>query len=230
MMQAALRSPIKTHWTAPVSLVAHCLALVVLALLGRPRPLNPPMTRVIAVDLLPSRPLAVPSVPAPAAAPSSPGRRLAPVVPAASVAAAQARPVSRDGDVVHATDLRAAAILADPANAQLRHNFEALAGSEQVIQLCNIEALEQIRPDDAGPIPDAVVGYAFADMAVDGLVLTAEGGAYRRRQAWFRVRYRCTVAADMTAVTGFDYALGEPIPPGEWEEHFLNADDEGLEP
>jgi len=132
--------------------------------------------------------------------------------------------------MVRATDFYAARILADPANAEVRRNFGQLASSEQLVQLCNIEALEQLGRAQAGTKPDAVVGYAFGDLEVEGDTLVADGGAYRRQGKWFKLRFDCTARPDMTSVAAFDYALGGAIPRSQWEEHFLNADDEGLEP
>ena len=66
-------------------------------------------------------------------------------------------------------------------------------------------------------------------VSVDRGVLDAPGGAVRSGGNWFHLRYHCAVAADIASVSAFEYALGAPIPPDQWEEHFLNGDDDGLD-
>jgi len=130
--------------------------------------------------------------------------------------------------MVAATDFFAAGILENPENVEVRRNFPLLADREQIIQLCNMEALEQLRHAGIADNPDALVGYAFDGIAVEGLSLEAEGGAFRAAGQWRRIAYRCEVAADMGSVVGFQYALGDTVPESQWEEHFLNSDDDWL--
>lgn len=131
--------------------------------------------------------------------------------------------------MVAATEFYAADILNDPAHREVHRNFPLLADREQVIQLCNIEALEQLRIDNVAENPDALVGYAFEGIGVTGLSLEANGGAYRADGQWHRVRYRCEVAPDIRSVSAFAYAVGALVPQSEWETHFLNADDDWLD-
>lgn len=224
----------------PVSATGHAI-LLMLALVIAPHRLLTPAERVmtvqiVTVDSLPPAP--APSKradSAPVAAPLSVRATAAPAVTAekprpAHVATAQR--ASRPGQRVEASDFFAAGILDDPSNADLRRSFSQLAGSEQLIQMCNIEALEQLGRDPSlqtGPAPDVVVGYAFGDLEVSGTRLVADGGAYRRQGAWYRVRLTCTANAQLTAITAFDYTLGESIPESEWEEHALNADDDAFD-
>lgn len=130
--------------------------------------------------------------------------------------------------MVQAHDFYAAGILSDPANAEVRATFPLLASGEQVVQLCNMEALEQLRSSGVATDADALVGYAFDSPAVNENELRVEGGAFRSRGQWFHIRYRCTVSADRRGVGAFEYAVGAVVPPSEWEEHFLNADDDWL--
>ncbi|QDZ13342.1 DUF930 domain-containing protein [Devosia ginsengisoli] len=46
--------------------------------------------------------------------------------------------------------------------------------------------------------------------------------------SWFHFRYRCAVTPDIASVSAFEYAMGPAIPRDQWEEHFLNADDDWL--
>lgn len=221
-----LSEPILRHvsaipWSLPASLAIHLLLLAT-ALLLAPRALSPPRQAAISVDLIFSEQFA--ALLAPEAEPqATPAPEPEPVVPAAAVT-----PPGADGDMVEAYEFYAASILGDPANGEVRDNFPLLASSEQVVQLCNIEALEQLRVSGTAIDADAVVGYAFDDYAVEGDMLRVEGGAYRSAGQWFHIRYRCSILADMTGVGRFEYVVGEAVPQSEWEEHFLNADDDGL--
>lgn len=211
-----------------VSLLVHGLVLAGVAVLAVPRALVPPLEQVISVDMVPAAQLVRPQAPLPLA--PVPAAILAGLAAASPALEPPAAIAASGGQRVQATDFYAASILADPANAGLRRSFGSLAGSEQAIQLCNMEALEQIALGETGPAPDTMVGYAFDEITVDGLVVTANGGAFRRQGQWFRVQFSCTVASDMAAVTAFDYQAGARVPESEWEEHFLNDTDDGLEP
>ena len=131
--------------------------------------------------------------------------------------------------MVEARQFFAGAILKNPANREVRENFPLLASDEQVVQLCNMEALDQLRLADDDLYADALVGYAFDSFAIAKTVLDAEGGAFRSKGRWFHLRYHCEVSPDVTAVSAFAYAIGDPVPEDQWEEHFLNAADDGLD-
>lgn len=208
------------RWTLPLSLATHGVLVFALVWGVTPRQLQAPVLRAITVDLV--SPEQVAAMVAPAAEPE-PTPIPADVLPIAPPAAAPAA----DG-MVRATDFFAAGILADPANAEVRENFPLLASSEQVVQLCNMEALEQLRLTGREPTPDALVGYAFDSFSVNGTTLEAEGGAFRSGGEWFHLRYHCTVSADVTEVSAFEYAIGDRVPESQWEEHFLNGDDDWL--
>ncbi|GLQ12220.1 hypothetical protein GCM10007913_41530 [Devosia yakushimensis] len=208
-----------TRWSLPLSVAAHGAILLAVAWLVVPRSLEQPRMRVIAVEIISQAMAPPPTLPAPVAPVLS-----SPIAPAAPVSP----PEPQDG-MVRATDFYAASILADPANAEVRVNFPLLASSEQVVQLCNMEALEQLHLARTDLAPDALVGYAFADLSVQGNTLAADGGAFRSRGGWFHLRYRCAVSPDVSAVVAFEYAIGDPVPESQWEEHFLNSDDDWLD-
>ncbi|MCR6671123.1 DUF930 domain-containing protein [Devosia ginsengisoli] len=211
------RPDILVRWTLPASLLAHGALLAALLLLTVPRTLERVPMRAIAVELVPAQ-----AEPPPPAIPATEAMPAAPVEPAPPETAGD------DDGMVVATDFYASGILSDPANAEVRRNFPLLATSEQVIQLCNMEALEQLRSAEPAVMADALVGYAFDSMEVSGNALDAEGGAVRSGGKWFHFRYHCAVAPDIASVSAFEYAMGPAIPRGEWEEHFLNADDDWL--
>ncbi|MEQ8598942.1 MAG: DUF930 domain-containing protein [Devosia sp.] len=201
----------------------HLLLALVLALLAIPEPFAPTEAGSIAVELLSEADYAMLVAPAPVALPQLP-----PPEPTPSVQTAPEAVAGADG-MVAATEFFAADILNDPSHREVQQNFPLLASREQVIQLCNIEALEQLRTHGVADNPDALVGYAFEGIAVTGLSLEANGGAYRAAGQWRRIRYRCAVTPDIRSVSEFAYAVGALVPESQWEAHFLNSDDDWLD-
>ncbi len=59
---------------------------------------------------------------------------------------------------------------------RIRRSLTGFADSERMIQICNIEALEQIRRAAPDYDPDTLVAYAMSDLLSSGLTLTATGG------------------------------------------------------
>ena len=222
-MRSATATTSSILMTAPLSLAGHGVLLLGVLWTLAPHQPPAPALRTVNVDLVTPEEFAAALAPAPGPAPEF--ETPVPVPPAPPLAPQP--PPPSDG-MVEATDFFAAGILADPANLEVRRNFPLLASSEQVVQLCNMEALEQLRLAGRLPVPDALVGYAFDGFSVRGTTLDATGGAFRSGGAWFHLRYRCTVAADVSAVSAFEYAIGDPIPESQWEEHFLNSDDDWL--
>lgn len=206
-----------------VSVGLHLLFALVLALLAIPEPFAPTEAGSIAVELLSEADYAMLVAPAPAALP-----QLSPPEPTPSVQTAPETVAAADG-MVAATEFFATDILNDPSHREVQQNFPLLASREQVIQLCNIEALEQLRSHGVADNPDALVGYAFDGIAVAGLSLEADGGAFRAAGQWYRIRYRCEVAPDIRSVSRFAYVVGALVPESQWEVHFLNSDDDWLD-
>lgn len=205
------------------SLLAHGLLLAGVFWFSVPKPLPVPPSGAIMVDLVPdtdSPPRAAEQLDVLSAPSVEP-------VPVATPAPSEMPQAQTRGDgMTAATRFYAASILSDPANREVRENFPLLAGQEQIVQLCNIEALEQLRDAKRGEAPDALVGYAFDSIDVVGLELVANGGAFRSQGQWRHIRYRCAVAPDVRSVAAFEYAVGELVPESEWEAHFLNGTDE----
>jgi hypothetical protein len=125
--------------------------------------------------------------------------------------------------MTRATHFYAAAILKDPANWKLAQQMSTLADSERITQLCNAEGIEQIRRANPQYNPDMLVSYAVADPVMSGMTLSADGGAFHSGKSWYRVRFRCTVAADYSGVRAFEFALGKPIPASDWDSDNLPA-------
>lgn len=215
------------------SLALHAGLLAALFVFTPLRDFVVPDPPAISVDLIPMNALE----PAPAEAPAppplavrAPAEAAEPTAPAADNAA-QPTPAagvpSQDADgTFHATKLYAATMLNQPDMKSVKRGLTTLASSEKVMQLCNIEALEQIRLAASQYAPDTMVSYAMADPIQTGLMLTAMGGAFRSRRQWYNVSFECVAAPGLDGVTSFSFKLGDAIPKDQWDAHFLNAEDE----
>ncbi|CAN7275411.1 DUF930 domain-containing protein [Devosia sp. LjRoot16] len=210
----------RSAWSTAISLGFHA-ALFGLLLLGpnkdKPEPLPPP---AIAVELMTAAQFAALTAPPqtpPAAAPAAP--TTASPGSSATTPAAKAAP----GGTIRATEFFAGSLLAEPESAKLRAAMTTLDGSERLVQLCSIEAIEQIRRARPEFDPDTVVAYAMADMATRDGALIADGGAFRSRREWYEVKFSCVATADYSAVERFEFSVGGFIPHDKWEEHYLTA-------
>lgn len=150
--------------------------------------------------------------PAPAASPQ-------PNVDSRSRASPTPRP--RRGQHVTATEYYASAVLDDPRNQETRQKLAALGSDERLIQLCNIEAIEQLRRWKTGFVPDHVVAYATADPSMTATSLKAPGAAIHAGGKWYGLSFNCIASADFNHVAAFDFRLGRPIPRKEWEQDNL---------
>lgn len=140
-----------------------------------------------------------------------------------------APPSSEVQGMVTATHMRSAAVLADPRSAGARAALKTLDPDTRIEQVCNLEAMEQVRQWKAGSSPDYLVAYAMEDTKRTGAHLHADGAAIRISDHWYRFRYACTVGSDET-VTRFAFALGAEIPRTEWSDHGLvSSRDEGAD-
>lgn len=125
------------------------------------------------------------------------------------------------GGRVTATDYFAASVLDDPRNRETRERLASLTSDERLIQLCNIEAIEQLRRWKADFVPDHVVAYATADPQLTSTSMEATGAAVHAGGQWYRLSFSCGTTLDLTRVASFDFRLGKPIPHEEWEQDNL---------
>ena len=207
------------------SIALHAALLAALFLLTPLRSFVVPEPSAISVDLIPL------SAFQPEPEFTAPPQLASPVVdsePAAETALAPpvpGTPVEEGDGLIHATTLHTARLLRQPNMASVRRGLVNVTQGERVVQLCNIEALEQIRIAAPQHDPDTLVSYAMADPVATGLMLTAIGGAFRSRRQWYGVSFECVAAPGLDGVTSFAFKLGELIPESEWEAHNLNAED-----
>jgi hypothetical protein len=211
-------------WALPASLAGHAILFIALVLLAI-RNVEPPRTRSIDVEIFSEaqyRAETAAPVPLQSFDPKAATTALAKPVDEPSPARVD---LPSDG-TIKATQLFTAAILKDPANREVRETLPTLERTERLTQLCNIEALEQIRLANPATVPDSMEAAAFAETKVTGLTVIAPGAAYRSRQKWYEAKFSCSVAADYLQVTEFSFSLGDPIPESEWDSHNLVAKDE----
>lgn len=211
----------RSAWGTLASFGLHA-ALVALLLLGPDKDaLKPVLPRSIAVELLSAAQFAALTAPAemppPAAAPTEPA------VTSPGANATTPAPKAAPGGTIRATEFFAGSLLAEPESAKLRQAMTTLDGSERLVQLCSIEAIEQIRHARPEYDPDTVVAYAMADMAVRDGALIADGAAFRSRREWYEVHFSCVAAADFSAVEQFEFSVGDLIPHDQWDAHYLTA-------
>jgi len=213
--------PQRSPWGALASLAFH-LALFGLLLLGpdkdKPKPQTPP---AIAVELMTAAQFAALTAPAETPLPAVPAAPTA----AAGTSSSTTMPAAKSapGGTIRASQFYAGSVLAEPENAGVRAAMKTLDGSERLVQLCSIEAIEQIRRARPEFDPDTVVAYAMADMATRDGALIADGGAFRSRREWYEVKFSCVAAADYSAVERFEFSVGKFIPHEQWEAHDLTA-------
>jgi hypothetical protein len=215
---------------AGASIALHLLLALTAIWLSPLRTLVTPPPQAVTVEIVTPEQFAALERPAPASIAPTPDAAppawdAAPYASEADAApAVSARPQAAHA-THRATTLYSADMLKEPAMARIRQTLTQLVDSEQMVQLCNIEAIEQIRRAEIGYAPDSLVAYAMSDPVTRGFTLTAPGAAFRSRRKWYGISLTCTVAPDMKGVTAFEFTVGEPIPEDQWEAHNLNAED-----
>lgn len=122
---------------------------------------------------------------------------------------------------VTATQYFAAAVLDDPHNRKTLKKLASLGSDERLIQLCNIEAMEQLRRWKAGFVPDQVVAYATADPSLKAGSIEATGAAVHAGETWYRLSFSCASTPDLGRIASFAFTLGRPIPKQQWEQDSL---------
>jgi len=97
--------------------------------------------------------------------------------------------------------------------AQRRQMFGDLPPRRRIVQLCQAEALAQIREE----YPDTRGMYGFSDTGgrISGNVLDATGGAFNVGDVWRDVTFQCEVDVDNYTVTAFRIKIGNVITPAE---------------
>lgn len=113
--------------------------------------------------------------------------------------------------------------LADPRSRQARSALGQMTRDERMVQLCDLEAMAQVAAWSGRFRPDRVVDYATRDTLVEGIRVVADGAAFRSGHAWFGLKFRCELTADLVKVAAFEFLVGDAIPREDWEELGLPA-------
>ncbi|MCR5859385.1 DUF930 domain-containing protein [Mesorhizobium sp. J428] len=224
-MRAAVLPESQDGWRSPVASVAlHLVAIAPLVFVA-PRPQAPPDTEPsVSVEIvapprrtLPEEAPARPSTPDRADATGLPGRNLEAAIP--DVPPQAPRAGSQAPPMVRAERMLSQSVLADPRSGAARRELRSLAVEERAVQLCGIEAMEQVHAWKKELLPEAVVAYATKGLKIRGGSIIADGAAFFSGSDWYRLRFECDVRDDK--VVSFAYSAGDPIPRSEWEAYSL---------
>ncbi|MBX5185006.1 DUF930 domain-containing protein [Rhizobium sp. NZLR5] len=133
--------------------------------------------------------------------------------------------VPKPAEFVAASRLFSDKVLADPRSRGAREALRGLAGSERNLQLCDLEALEQVRRARPEMRPDTLAPYAMTPEKVSANSVEVRGGAFRSKRAWYNIQFKCGFDAASGKIVSFAFLVGDAIPHGEWQAHNLVADD-----
>ncbi|WP_245455996.1 DUF930 domain-containing protein [Mesorhizobium sp. M7A.F.Ca.US.008.03.1.1] len=209
-------------WGIPAAVVFHTLLAAMLALMPLPkRPKRLDEERV-SVDILTPQQFEASTRPPPTpVAPAVPEVREAAVPPLASSPPVSQPPTA--AAMIRPTEMLSAKTLADPRSRQARADLATFASDERMVQLCNLEAMDQIRRWRTDFQPERVVPYATAQEKITGTTIAANGAAFRSRRNWYGLKFRCQLAGDGESVVGFEFLVGDLVPREKWDELGLPA-------
>ncbi len=120
--------------------------------------------------------------------------------------------------LIHATTILSGRTLALPMNRKAMAELPSLNPTERMIQLCNIEALEQVARLRADFSPEIVSAYALKALAIGPDTVEADGAAVRSGDDWYTLRYRCRLSPGHGTVVAFDFLAGDRLPAARVEE------------
>jgi type IV secretory pathway VirB10-like protein len=210
-------------WGIPASALLHVVLVAMLAVMPAPKRPKRPQDEPVSVDILTPRQFdAIGEV---KAAPHAAEPPPVPAPPAASPALAPQAPPATAAPpaMIHPTEMLSAKTLADPRSRQARADLATFASDERMVQLCNLEAMDQIRKWRADFLPERVVPYATAEEKIAGTTISADGAAFRSKRNWYALKFKCELAPDGESVTGFDFLIGDPVARDKWDELGLPA-------
>lgn len=226
MARAAVLAPVLAPWGKDLpwgisaSLALHMMLAATLALMPVPKRPKRLQEKSVSVEILTLEQLQPPR-----------HAKSAPVAPAAPVPSPVATTPAREAPssaaqppaMIRPTEMLSAKTLADPRSRQARADLATFATDERMVQLCNLEAMDQIRKWRADFQPERVVPYAMAEEKISGTSITANGAAFRGRGNWYALKFTCELARDGQSVTGFAFLVGDPVPKEKWDELGLPA-------
>lgn len=211
-----------------ISVTLHLIAILAVGFFPTRKSLPPPIEQSITVEILNEPQAAVTAQPTVTQNESKPIALPAPIdrAPEQDTKPAITNEPSPQGDgMVRAKELFSAKVLADPRSKEALVALRQLGTDDRIIQLCNVEAMEQVHIWESDFQPDFVVAYAMADTKLSGFTLQADGAAFRSKRHWYDIKFKCEVTPDLEKVVAFEFSLGAEIPKSEWETHSLPVGD-----
>ena len=212
-----------------ISVTLHLIVILTVGFLPARKLPPPPIEHSITVEIISEPQIAVNAKPTVTQKGSNPTALPAPTDQTSEQDTKSAtinEPIPQVDGMVRAKEFFSTKVLADPRSKEALVRLRQLGIDDRVIQLCNIEAMEQVHVWKSDFQPDFVVAYAMAEIKLSGVTLQADGAALRSKQLWYAIRFRCEVTPDLERVVSFEFSLGAAIPKREWETHSLpEADD-----
>jgi hypothetical protein len=115
--------------------------------------------------------------------------------------------------LTQARELYSENTLSDP---RVKQALGRLPPKKRILQICSIEALEQVRRQRPDAFPDMLVPFGPTGGFISAAGLSASGGAFRSGAKWYAIDFKCEVNAETTSIAAFSYAIGQAIPESEW--------------
>ena len=106
------------------------------------------------------------------------------------------------------------------ADAKFQSALGRLDPQTRLEQVCDLEAMKRLKQEQKLPA-DRAQGAASADPKTEGHKLTAKGGAFRSKGAWYELTYVCQTDPEHMKVLSFEYQTGKAIPESKWEDYGL---------
>ena len=128
------------------------------------------------------------------------------------------KPVTPAKKLTRAREIYSKDAMSDP---RVKQALGKLAPKDRIIQICGIEALEQVRRHKAGAFPDML---AREGGSVSATGLTVSDGAFRSQRKWYAIDFTCKANAETMVIDAFSYNIGRAIPEGEWARRQLPRD------
>ncbi len=191
-------------WTVGASLIAHALVLLV-AMVWRSASIPPPELNIPVELLSPEQ--------YDAATRSGAGAATEPNTPPGNA--------STEPGMIRPAAMLSASALADPKSRQARAMLPHFDPTERSIQLCDLEAMEQVHAWKPSFEPERIVAYAMADLAIAGDTIRADGAAFLSAGEWYTMHFDCGLSADHASVVSFAFKVGDTIPHDQWDAHNL---------
>jgi len=213
-------------WSVLASFFMHLVMFTLVVYLVPASSIREPIEKIVAVTIVrPPPPPAAPDQTAdPVVGPPPPdaSKRSGETVPGGERPAPRFETVSAGG-MIQPSVLLSDGVLSTPEAEQARLALPTLAEYDRRLQLCGLEAMEQIEAWESTYKPERLVAYAMQDTRIRGNRVTADGAAFRSRGNWYNLRFECEVTPDIGKVVSFRFAVGDTIPYGEWAQHNLPA-------